>query len=157
MLLVFLPLCSSRPQRWLEWFYEFRFGFVCRRITNYSSNSYGIHKTGTSVTTDCIHTILLPTFIHGTLSLGLENRYGKDRAYHIAMLRAHRGEIGPAFDWLQKAERQNSTSLTYIAVEPLFRSLHGASRWLPFLQGIGMAPGQLAAIEFNVSLPDRKL
>ena len=40
-----------------------------------------------------------------------------------------------------------------IAVEPAVRELHEDPRWLPFLRKIGKAPEQLAAIKFDVKLP----
>ena len=41
--------------------------------------------------------------------------------------------------------------LTDIVGEPLFKSLHADPRWLPFLESIGKAPGQLNAISFRVT------
>ncbi len=46
-----------------------------------------------------------------------------------------------------------SYSLCQIAVVPLFASLHNEPRWELFLVKIGRSPKQLAAIEFNVTLP----
>lgn len=34
-----------------------------------------------------------------------------------------------------------------------FTNLHEDPRWLPFLRKLGMAPEQLAAIKFDVSVP----
>lgn len=34
-----------------------------------------------------------------------------------------------------------------------FDGIHPAPRWLTFLHDLGKAPGQLAKIEFNVTLP----
>jgi hypothetical protein len=39
------------------------------------------------------------------------------------------------------------------ASEPPFDRLHDDRRWLPLLRTLGMAPEQLAQIQFNVSLP----
>ena len=33
-------------------------------------------------------------------------------------------------------------------------NIHDDPRWLPFLESIGRSPEQLAAIEFNVTLPE---
>jgi hypothetical protein len=43
--------------------------------------------------------------------------------------------------------------LAEIAVDRLFANLHQDPRWLPFLRRLGKAPEQLAAIEFDVKLP----
>jgi TolB-like protein/class 3 adenylate cyclase/Flp pilus assembly protein TadD len=83
----------------------------------------------------------------------LIEKYGDDRAYHIAMVLAHRGEADRAFEWLDRAARDGSPSLSYIAVETLFSNIHSDPRWLPFLESIGKSPEQLAAIEFEVTLP----
>ena len=48
----------------------------------------------------------------------------------------------------------NDAGLGQINSEPMFRNLHSDPRWLPFLERIGMAPEQLAAIEFKVTLPE---
>jgi hypothetical protein len=37
--------------------------------------------------------------------------------------------------------------------ESLFANIHDDPRWLPFLESIGKSPEQLAAIEFEVRLP----
>ncbi len=38
-------------------------------------------------------------------------------------------------------------------METLFANIHSDPRWLAFLESIGKSPEQLAAIEFNVTLP----
>ncbi len=77
-----------------------------------------------------------------------------DSAYNIAYVCAYRGEIDRAFEWLEKAEQYRDPGLAEILVEPLFANLHSDRRWLPFLRKLGMAPEQLAAIPFDVRLPD---
>ena len=52
-----------------------------------------------------------------------------------------------------QAVEYNDPGLSEIAVENLFASIDGDPRWLPFLESIGRSPEQLAAIEFNVTLP----
>jgi TolB-like protein/DNA-binding winged helix-turn-helix (wHTH) protein/Flp pilus assembly protein TadD len=80
--------------------------------------------------------------------------YGQERAYHIASVLAYRGEADRSFEWLEKARQSASTSLTYIAVEPLFADLHDDPRWLPFLEQCGMSAAQLGAIRFRMDLID---
>ena len=43
--------------------------------------------------------------------------------------------------------------LTEIVFQPLFANLRDDPRWLPFLRRIGKAPEQLAAIKFDVRVP----
>ena len=74
-------------------------------------------------------------------------------AYNIAYVLACRGEADRAFEWLDKAVQYKDAGLSQIAVEELFASLHDDPRWLPFLESIGKSPEQLAAIEFEVQLP----
>jgi hypothetical protein len=42
-----------------------------------------------------------------------------------------------------------------ITFEQFFGNLHDVPRWLPFLRKIAMAPEQLAAIPFDVKLPQQ--
>ncbi len=84
----------------------------------------------------------------------LIEKYEKDSAYNIAYLLAFRGEADRAFAWLNKAVVYNDPGLAQIATNPLFANIDTDPRWLPFLESIGKSPEQLAAIEFNVTLPE---
>ena len=77
----------------------------------------------------------------------------KSWAYNIAYVMAFRGEADRAFEWLDKAVAYHDTGLTEIAVDPLFANIKEDPRWLPFLRKLGRAPEQLAAIRFDVKLP----
>ena len=77
----------------------------------------------------------------------------RDSAYNIAYVLAWRGEADRAFEWLDKAVEYHDPGLAEIAVEPMFGTIHDDPRWLPFLRKLGMAPEQMAAIRFDVSLP----
>ena len=61
---------------------------------------------------------------------------------------------GPTFEWLDKAVEYHDPGLADIPVEPLFSNIHHDPRWLPFLRKIGKAPEQLAAIKFDVKVPN---
>jgi TolB-like protein/Tfp pilus assembly protein PilF len=83
----------------------------------------------------------------------LIEKYEQVAAYNIAYILAFRGEADRAFEWLDKAVQYNDSGLSQIAVEYLFTNIHDDPRWLPFLESIGKSPEQLAAIEFEVRLP----
>ena len=83
----------------------------------------------------------------------LVDEYSEDAAYNIAQVFAFRGEPDKAFEWLEKALTFSDSGLSEIVGQPEFSSLHSDSRWLPFLQNIGRAPDQLAAIRFDVNFP----
>ena len=74
-------------------------------------------------------------------------------AYNIAYVLAFRGEADRAFEWLDKAVEYNDPGLTEIPAAPEFANIRDDPRWLPFLESIGKSPEQLAAIEFEVRLP----
>ena len=74
-------------------------------------------------------------------------------AYNIAYVLAFRGEADRAFEWLEKAVEYNDPGLSEVVVENTFARIQSDPRWLPFLESIGKAPGQLASVEFQVSLP----
>ncbi len=65
-----------------------------------------------------------------------------------------RGEADRAFEWLDKAVTYNDSGLAEIVNQPQYANIHDDPRWLPYLESIGKSPEQLAAIEFNVSLPE---
>ena len=84
----------------------------------------------------------------------LIRKYGKSgAAFNIAYVLAYRGEADRAFEWLDKAVAQHDSGVSEVTIEPLLANLHQDPRWLPFLRKIGKAPEQLAAIKFDVKLP----
>ena len=88
-----------------------------------------------------------------TVLAELIGEYEQQWAYNIAYVLASRGEADRAFEWLDKAVQYNDPGLTEISTERLFANIHDDPRWLPFLESIGKSPEQLAAIEFEVRLP----
>jgi len=80
--------------------------------------------------------------------------YGKESAYNVAYVLAYRGEADRAFEWLDKAAAYHDPGLATIVVNPLFANIHQDPRWLPFLRKLGKAPEQLAAIKFDVKVPN---
>lgn len=84
----------------------------------------------------------------------LIRKYEKTSAVMIAGAMAYRGEASRAFEWLDKAVRYHDPSLGAVTFVPRFANIRSDPRWLPFLRGIGLAPEQLAAIKFDVTLPN---
>ena len=84
----------------------------------------------------------------------LIEREAQAAAYNIAYVFAFRGESDRAFEWLDKAVQNFDSGLIDIVGEQLFENIHDDPRWLPFLESIGKSPEQLAAIEFEVNLPE---
>ncbi|HSC10870.1 MAG TPA: tetratricopeptide repeat protein, partial [Rhodanobacteraceae bacterium] len=80
-------------------------------------------------------------------------KYQKDAPFNIAHDYAFCGNADKAFEWLDKALADKDPGLTEVAAENLFAKIHSDPRWLPLLRKIGMAPEQLAKIEFKVTLP----
>jgi TolB-like protein/Tfp pilus assembly protein PilF len=79
-------------------------------------------------------------------------RFEKDWSYNIAQVYAFQGEADKAFEWLDKAVAYQDPGLSDIVRENLFDNLHSDRRWLPFLRQLGLAPEQLANIQFKVTL-----
>ena len=80
-------------------------------------------------------------------------KYEKDAPYNIAYGYAFCGNADKAFEWLDKAFADKDPGLNEIVGENSFARIHSDARWLPFMRKIGMAPEQLAKIEFKVTLP----
>jgi TolB-like protein/lipoprotein NlpI len=81
-------------------------------------------------------------------------KYENEATYLIAMVLAFRNEPDRAFTWLDKALSYHGPGRALIVGNPLFANIHADPRWLQFLEKIGKSPEQLAAIEFNVRLPE---
>jgi hypothetical protein len=54
---------------------------------------------------------------------------------------------------LEKAVQYRDPLLTTVPFDKLFDNVHRDPRWLPFLRRLGLAPEQLAAIKFDVTVP----
>ena len=84
----------------------------------------------------------------------LISKYSDTGATGIATIYAFRGDADRAFAWLEQAARAGDPWLGSIIYDPLLASLHIDERWTSFLRDHGMAPEQLAAIKFDVSIPN---
>ncbi len=81
-------------------------------------------------------------------------KYAKDHPYDIAAVYAYRGEVDPAFAWLDKAVQATDPSLSNgVQIDPLLAKLHADPRWLTLLRKAGYAPEQLAKIKFTAPVP----
>jgi TolB-like protein len=85
----------------------------------------------------------------------LIDKHARRWADSIAWVLAYRGDADAAFEWMDKAVAERTSGVVHFPVEPLLASLHTDPRWLPFLRKIGRAPEQLAAIPFDVNLPQK--
>ena len=80
-------------------------------------------------------------------------KYAEGYPLSIAYVFAFRGEADRAFEWLDKAARGHNLFFHAVAGHPMFANIHADPRWLPFLRKHGLAPEQLAAIKFDVTVP----
>jgi len=55
-------------------------------------------------------------------------------AYGIAEVYAVRGELDPAFHWLERARAQHDPLLEHVGHSPSFKPLKGDPRWAAFLR-----------------------
>jgi TolB-like protein/Flp pilus assembly protein TadD len=74
--------------------------------------------------------------------------------YYIAYVHAYRGETDRAFEWLEKAIAYRDPYISFTAIDPTLIELRKDARWFPLLRRLGQAPDQLAAIKFDVTIPD---
>jgi TolB-like protein/Flp pilus assembly protein TadD len=84
----------------------------------------------------------------------LIREYGRTTPYWVAYTLAFRGEIDRAFEWLEKAVEYGDAALSTLASDAMMVILHADPRWLPLLRRLGQAPEQLAAIKFDVKVPN---
>jgi TolB-like protein/Tfp pilus assembly protein PilF len=83
----------------------------------------------------------------------LTKKYPDAKPFLTAAVLVSRGDSDGAFEVLNRADRQHDIDLGALAVHPAFAVLHKDPRWLPLLRRLGMAPEQLAAVEFNIKVP----
>ena len=83
----------------------------------------------------------------------LREQGARDHPLQIALVYAWTGEADAAFEWLEKSTPPNKIDAIYYLRDPTFAKLHTDPRWHALLQRLGLAPEQLAAIEFKIKLP----
>jgi len=83
----------------------------------------------------------------------LVGKFGPDQPEYVATAHAYRGLADATFEWLDKADAIHDPGVASVLSDPVFDTLHGDPRWLPYLRKIGYAPEQLAKIDLNVTLP----
>jgi TolB-like protein len=69
----------------------------------------------------------------------LAEKWGDLGAYQVAQAHGARGEVAPAFEWLERAFTQRDPGIFWTKVDPLLRSLHADPRWGVFMHKLGLA------------------
>ena len=64
----------------------------------------------------------------------LEEKFGNNSAYKVALNHACRTETDLAFEWLERAIRQRDSDLETITIHPWLRSLHSDPRYKAILR-----------------------
>jgi hypothetical protein len=102
-----------------------------------------------------------PCFAMGTPTLGRRSesaiqeavaKYRRILPGDIAYAMTYRGEIDRAFELLGATNTRNF-DVAVMADHAVLEPLHSDPRWLPFFRKLGMSPEQLAAIKFDVKVP----
>jgi len=83
----------------------------------------------------------------------LRERWGEQWPSEVAHVYAWIGDADAAFEWLDKAVAQNEDGLLTQFNRHWYAPVHDDPRWAAFLEETGTSPEQLAAIEFEVRLP----
>ena len=84
----------------------------------------------------------------------LIERFSDDWVSLVAQVHAFCGDNDAAFGWLDKMVEQGHPELMELRINPLYLSLYDDSRWSELLTRTGQSPEDLAAIGFEMSLPD---
>jgi tetratricopeptide (TPR) repeat protein len=83
----------------------------------------------------------------------LMRKYPDTKPFFTAVVMTYRGDVDGAFEMLEKAARMRDIDAGATAIYPILAPLHEDPRWLPLLRSMGLAPEQLAAIKFDISVP----
>jgi len=86
----------------------------------------------------------------------LIDAHADERSLNIAHVYAFRGEIDPAFEWIEKAIAAGHSEVAELNTNILFENLHDDPRWNELLLRLDKTPEQLAAVEFNPTLPNSR-
>lgn len=65
--------------------------------------------------------------------------HGADSPYQVGEVHAGRGEVDPAFEWLERAFACRDPGLSYVKIDPFLQSLHGDPRWRALLARMNLA------------------
>ena len=83
----------------------------------------------------------------------LRERWGDRWPSEVAHVYAWTGDADAAFEWLETAVLQNEDGLNTQYLRLFYTPLHDDPRWQAFRERTGTSEEQLAAIEFEVTLP----
>jgi hypothetical protein len=83
----------------------------------------------------------------------LRDTWGERWPSEVAHVYAWIGDSDAAFEWLDRSVQQNEDGLGSQYLRPLLAPLHDDPRWVAFRERTGTSDEQLAAIEFEVTLP----
>jgi len=83
----------------------------------------------------------------------LREGWGEQWPSEVAHVYAWTGDQDSAFEWLDRAVAANEDGITDQFLWPWFRPLRDDPRWERFRERTGTSARQLAAIEFEVTLP----
>ena len=86
--------------------------------------------------------------------LELRERWGEQWPSEIAHVYAWTGDADAAFEWLDRAVAQNEPGLNEQFQSEFYAPVHDDPRWQAFREQTGTSEEQLAAIEFEVTLPE---
>ena len=68
----------------------------------------------------------------------LTKKFQQDTPYVVATVYAYRGEVDPAFQWLERALQQRDPTLASIKSDPLFQKIKSDARYSALLQKAGL-------------------
>ena len=84
----------------------------------------------------------------------LRERWGERWPSEIAQVYAWTGDADAAFEWLDKSIAQNEDGLVQQFLQLFYVPIHEDPRWSVFRERTGTSEAQLAAIEFEVDIPE---
>jgi hypothetical protein len=70
----------------------------------------------------------------------LTAKFQKESPYVVATVYGYRGEVDPAFTWLERALKERDSTLTSIKSDPLFKKIKSDPRYAALLTKAGLPP-----------------
>ena len=85
----------------------------------------------------------------------LRDTWGNQSPLAVATVYAYTNAADAAFEWLERVlDEEYHPRRFSIVRDPWFRNLHSDPRWEQILERLGVAPGQLETLDFQLTLPD---
>ena len=131
-----------RIRLWLGWAYEQKRMYEEAIAEFQKAGTLSEESTETLASLGCVYALSGRTDDALSILAELNEVYGRKYVspYNMALLHLRLGEKDKAFEWLDRAYREQSEWMVYLSVDPRFDGLRAEPRFEGILRNIGVSP-----------------